>query len=210
MNLPALSIPGIIILSFLFFNSNFTGTVKSSTEKPDDLITCEMDIGEDVQLELGNSHQFNPQFSCPLTQIESFNWWPTNYLSCEDCLDPLVSPLESQCYMLTVHWDDGCITNDEICVLVRTCEPLYSENKINSISPQQISDQAEIELEIARTQFVHIEIVENDEVQFVIWEGFLKAGLRTVNLDFSAVSSGAHELRVRLYPEDQFIDILKM
>jgi len=90
-----------------------------------------------------------------------------------------------------INWQDGCVSEEEICFSLKTCENDFSENSIASISPLQIETEATIELEIARRQFVHIVIEENDEVQFVIWEGWLNAG-------------------VQLYPEDKSISIEKI
>ena len=171
---------------------------------------CQLDVSDDLEIQLGESAQIEAIASCPASEIATLVWEPTDYLSCADCMTPIAQPLDDQCYTLTINWNDGCVSTDQVCVFVRSCDALFSENKVNSVTPAQIGDQAAIELEIARTQFVHIEIVENDEIQFNIWEGWLKAGLRNVFLDFSSVPIGSHELRVRLYPEDKTIDIEKL
>jgi hypothetical protein len=203
-----------ILFLFIFNISNFkivTPVFPSGQSLNNNLLCdCELQIDEDINIQLGDSFQINPVFSCPFNEIESISWSPADFLSCTDCVDPIVQPLADQCYTMSVTFTDGCTTTDEFCVFLRSCDSPFSENAINSINPQQINDQAEIELEIARTQFVHLEIVEDDVVQYVIWEGFLKAGLRTLTLDFSTVPTGDHQLRARLYPEDKVINIVKL
>ena len=93
---------------------------------------------------------------------------------------------------------------------IESCESPVNANAINSIVPQQIETTAEIELAIERTQFVHLELVDNDEVTHEIWEGWLRKGIRTVSLDFSSVPAGNHTLRARLYPENIEINIEKI
>lgn len=209
MNFLNFSLAGALLFFAFSYHLNLDKSI-GIAKPPLETMTCITDLGDDMELQLGDSVQLTPAFSCPLDMIETIFWEPADFLSCTDCLEPVTRPLENICYTMTVNWDDGCISTEEICIQLRSCEALYTENNINSISPEQIGDEAEIELEISRTQFAHIEIVENDEVQYTIWEGWLKSGLRTLTLDFSAVPTGSHQLRVRLYPEDQIIDIEKL
>ena len=122
-----------------------------------------------------------------------------------------VTETEDVCVSINVKFDDGCEASDEMCVFIDGCGgENISENKINRITPQSIADNAEIELEIAQFQFVRIEIVENDEIINTLFEGWLKKRLHNINLDFSEVPAGNHQLRVRLYPENKFISITKL
>lgn len=212
MKILSSAFPSLILFSIILLSWDFVtvAPVAPSNVPSNMFCDCQLDIGESINLQLGDSFRMEPLFSCPPNQVENFTWSPVDYLSCTDCINPYVRPLQDKCYTLSVEWTDGCISTDEICVFVTPCESVPVDNVINSISPAQIGDEATIELTVARTQYVHIEIVEDDEVQYVIWEGFLKAGLRTRTLDFSAVPSGNHQLRARFYPEDKFIDIVKL
>ena len=203
----------ILLFPLLFLNWNFiqTSAVDDNQRSGNSLICdCIVEAQDDVELQLGTAHQIETIFNCLPDDIENISWSPVDFLSCTNCAVPVVEPLEDKCYTMTVTWTDGCISTEEFCVFIRSCDSPFSENEINSITPQSIGNEAEIELEIARTQFVHIEIVDDDEVEYTIWEGFLKAGLQKVTLDFSAVPSGSHQLRVRIYPEDKFINIVKL
>ena len=214
MNFKTTFYSGLIFLSVFFLSWNLTKTETHSENVSQSMYiqsnACQLDAGEDEEIQLGETVQLNAQVSCPPSEIAEIVWEPTLYLSCTDCLDPIVQPLLGQCYTMTVNWNDGCVSTDQICVFLSACDVPFSENNINSVNPAQIGNQATIELEIARTQFVHIEIVENEEVQFSIWEGWLKAGLRNVLLDFSNIPAGSHELRIRLYPEDKIINVVKL
>lgn len=188
--------------SFVFLSFIFIGTYWGQASKITTSAMCIVDLGADLSIDLGDSTQLFGILSCPIDEIESFSWEPTTYLSCTDCFDPVVNATDNQCYTLTVNWQDGTTTSDEACVFVEDCDEVFSENNIQSITPEQINDFADITLQITRKQYVRIEIVDDQTIQYPIWEGWLRAGLRTVSLDFSNIPSGMHDLRVRLYPEN--------
>ncbi len=206
----------ILSFSALWFYSDFKlNTAKNPPVQPSvsPQTTCLIDLGEDIMIQLGDSVRLEPVISCPEDSIESIIWTPPTFLSCNscwncsDCLNPFSLAVEDQCYTLTINWMDGSVSVDDICVTLASCDPEYDENAISGISPQQINDLADITLEIAQTQFVQIDIVDNGSVLYEIWEGWLRAGLREVSLDFSDVPANSYELRVELYPTDQFINI---
>ncbi len=209
-------LPGISLLAFLFLTTHLHTTSslnESNIALPNGLnATCIVDLGENVNLQLGDSIQIDALLSCQPTDIQSIEWESTGQgtISCTDCLDPFVLPEENSCYTITITWADGCVSTDEVCVFLQSCSAVFSENAINSVSPEQISDEATIELEITRTQFVHIEIVDDGTIEHVIWEGWLKKGLKTLSLDFSSVPAGTHDLQVRLYPETITTSIQKL
>ncbi len=196
-------VPVLFLFSFVTF-----GWTNFDNGKP--IVDCEVDLGPDVEIDFWDSIQINPLISRPVFELEEITWSPTENLSCADCLNPYVSTNEDICINLTVKFDDGCIASDEICILLKGCGEEFTENKINSITPQSISNDASIELEIVQTQYVHFEIVENDEILYTIQEGWLNKGLQTLSLDFSQIPTGNYQLRVRLYPEDKFISITKL
>ncbi len=199
----------IKLFSALFLFSFFSfGWVDFDDEKS--RVDCLVDAGPDVISVFWDSYQVNAVINRPLSEVEEITWSSAENLSCSDCLNPVVTTGEDLCLSLTVKFNDGCIASDEICIFIDGCNETVYENKINSITPQSITDDAEIELEIERTQFVHFEIVENDEILYTIKEGWIGRGLQTMNLDFSQVPAGNHQLRVRLYPENKFISITKL
>lgn len=213
MKFLSFSLSSLALFAYLFFNIHlaeadvFHFTKKVETDHA--FCDCVIDAGEDYLIALGDSIKLEVVASCQAFQIENIEWNNAESLSCSDCLEPYARPLEDICYTISITWDDGCTSMDEICVSVKSCDPEYVENVINGVTPQPIVDQAEIELELIQTQYVHIEIVDNNTVLYPIWEGWLKSGLQTQTLDFSSVPSGNHDLRVRLFPENQTISIQK-
>jgi hypothetical protein len=197
----------ILIFLFSFFSTSWT-----NFDNENAVDVCIVQLESDVLINFWDSIQVHAVTNYPLDEIEEIIWSPVENVSCTDCLDPFVSASEDICISVTITFDDGCIASDEICVFVQGCGEgeVFLENKINSITPESISNEANIELEIAQTQFVHFEIVENDEILYTIKEGWVGKGRRTLTLDFSEVPAGNHTLRVRLYPEDKFISITKL
>ncbi|MEL6865655.1 MAG: hypothetical protein AAFP19_14605 [Bacteroidota bacterium] len=195
-----------LLLLFLFS----TGFIPSMEHAATSDGICIIDLGEDVNITLGDSLQLSTQSSCPLDDIVSINWMPATDLSCLDCLDPIVKPLNDQCYQVTIEFQDGTVASDEICIFVAACDPGSPITQVNSISTLEISDMAVLNLSIARTQYVSVDIIEDDEVTYAIWEGWLKPGDQAVDLNFSAVPAGNYELKVDLYPNDETLSITKL
>lgn len=170
------------------------------------LVDCEVILGGgDIIINFWESPQIDAFMNRPLSEVEEIIWSPSENLSCTDCLNPVLTITETEdvCISLTVKFNDGCEDSDEMCVYIRDCIVGSEwENNINSITPQVISDTAELEFETSQFQFVQIEIVENDEIINTLFEDWLGRGLHNLNLDFSDVPAGEHSLRLRVYPED--------
>ena len=85
-------------------------------------------IEEDfIQLRLGESYAFN--ISDPLVDGVSYYWYPNDYLSCSDCLNPELSVLEDIQYTFVVEDEDGCLSiNDQVLVNLRYDEPAFIPN----------------------------------------------------------------------------------
>jgi hypothetical protein len=197
-------IPALFLISF--FNPGW------SVSDPESALatTCEVDLGSDAIINFWEEYQINAAINYPSNEVEEMIWSHAENLSCTDCLNPVVTTAEDICISLTVHFSDGCIASDEICIFVIGCHSTNYENKIHSITPTNITETAVIELEIARSQFTQIEIVQNDEVLYSIFEGWAGSGLKTRTLDFSDVPAGEYSLRVKLYPENKYITITKL
>lgn len=195
----------LVLLIFSFFHISSIPLEGEMSE-----VTCIVDLGGDVITMFWDSVQLDAVMNRPLTEVEEFTWSPTENLSCTNCLDPFVKTYEDVCVSLTVEFTDGCIATDEVCIFIDGCNEGSYENQINSITPMNITENAEIELEIARKQFTQIDIVQNDEILYSIFEGWVGRGLNTLTLDFSSVPAGEYSLRVKLYPEDKYVTITKL
>ena len=75
-----------------------------------------VDLGDDFSILLGDSVSLNPN---PSEEDLIFDWiQDTTYLSCHDCENPIVTPIESAYYILNVEDENGCFTSDSIRVYV--------------------------------------------------------------------------------------------
>ncbi len=88
-----------------------------------------VDLGPDLEIQLGDSIQLQPSLFVPLS-IDTIAWSPTTDMYCnsEDCLRPWVSPLDTREYTLQVRDSDGCIGEDAIIVDVDKNRNVYVPN----------------------------------------------------------------------------------
>jgi len=94
---------------------------------PQELI---VDLGEDIEIQLGDETQLDALINGP-NSIDSLFWTPD--VMCADtlvmdCQDPVVAPLNTTVYSLTVLDDMGCIGQDEIVVEVDANRNVYIPN----------------------------------------------------------------------------------
>ncbi|MCB0669237.1 MAG: gliding motility-associated C-terminal domain-containing protein [Saprospiraceae bacterium] len=86
-----------------------------------------VDLGEDLDLALGDTTQLNPLIIGPST-IDTYSWTPEDLLSCNNCDDPFVFPLEDQEFRLTVIDINGCQGQDQIRINVDKARLVYIPN----------------------------------------------------------------------------------
>ncbi len=80
-----------------------------------------------IEVEFGESVILNPTInsSSPYT----FQWTPTDYLSCPDCLSPIIEkPTENLLYNLLVEDDFGCIDTASVAIRVLYDKDVFSPN----------------------------------------------------------------------------------
>ncbi len=70
-----------------------------------------------LEVDLGDSIQLVTQVNVPLDEIASVIWSPNTGLSCDDCLNPIVTPLTTMNYFVEVTTGNGC--SAEAPVLLR-------------------------------------------------------------------------------------------
>jgi gliding motility-associated-like protein len=69
-------------------------------------------LGQDVQIEIGGFVQLQSNATA------NVSWSPNNGLSCDDCPDPIASPVISTTYIITVTDSLGCQSFDTLDVVV--------------------------------------------------------------------------------------------
>ncbi|MEZ4911692.1 MAG: gliding motility-associated C-terminal domain-containing protein [Saprospiraceae bacterium] len=75
-----------------------------------------VDAGKDTLIQRGDTHVLNPNYSENTT---SLTWESNGVLSCWDCRNPIVSPLENTIYQITVIDQNGCTAQDFVEIRVR-------------------------------------------------------------------------------------------
>lgn len=81
-----------------------------------------------ITLALGDSATLQPITVPPAAGIVQWLWSPAEFLSCTDCPTPVVTPLYSQRYTLTVTDLGGCTGSATIQVLVNRRRDVYAPN----------------------------------------------------------------------------------
>ncbi len=94
-------------------------------EQPE-LLTLSVDANAEIQL--GSNYQINAQVSLPESEISQITWFPSNTLSCEDCLNPVATPESTTLYKITVATENGCDATDFILLVVDKRVTIYVPN----------------------------------------------------------------------------------
>ncbi|MFK7932912.1 MAG: PKD domain-containing protein, partial [Saprospiraceae bacterium] len=98
-----------------------TATVDAFISEPENLI---VDLGEDLSLNLGEDARLNAQVSPPDREV-TYLFTGTDSLSCLDCPNPTVFPLETATFNVTVTDNNGCSATDAIRIQVAKPRPVY-------------------------------------------------------------------------------------
>jgi gliding motility-associated-like protein len=89
-----------------------------------------VDAGQGVEILMGSPHQLQPTAS---SDVHTWSWSPSKYLSCTTCKSPEAKPVESMNYQVTVTNAFGCTATDTVSIKL-----FCSESRIyipNSFTP---------------------------------------------------------------------------
>ncbi|MEO1257462.1 MAG: gliding motility-associated C-terminal domain-containing protein [Bacteroidota bacterium] len=104
-----------------YFGCSFDSTVNLQTPDP-----FTVELGDDLQVELGESVSLSPLFSQP---PESFSWQPADLVDCSpDCTTLDFAPTTSALYTLIATSENGCVTSDSIFIEVEAVRNVYIPN----------------------------------------------------------------------------------
>ena len=89
-----------------------------------------VNLGPDVEIQLGESLQLNAILSGSNVPIDSIIWTPMIFdsTSCMNCLNPTISPLDDQLYTIEIFDINGCNGSDDIFVEVDKNRNVYIPN----------------------------------------------------------------------------------
>jgi gliding motility-associated-like protein len=99
---------------------------QASVPAPQELV---VNLGPDTTLRLGDS--ILVQALLNFTNVESFEWQPTQYLSNPDTLASMSFPLTSIRYTLVVVDSNGCEVSEDLLITVNREKPVYIPNIIH-------------------------------------------------------------------------------
>jgi gliding motility-associated-like protein len=74
-----------------------------------------VEAGKDQQITVGSSVKLAPQLS---GDVRTVRWTPNKWLDCSTCAEPLASPKQTTKYTIEVANEGGCLSRDEITLLV--------------------------------------------------------------------------------------------
>lgn len=64
----------------------------------------------------------NEQIQLNVSGVINCKWYPSNYLSCDDCLNPIFTAVEDMNYMIIGENENNCLDTAYIDISVRNCE----------------------------------------------------------------------------------------
>ena len=99
-----------------------TNTTQSQVFEPEQLV---VDAGTDTVIDLGYAVRLLATHR-PLGKPVSYRWNPPG--DCDDCPFPLVRPLSSTHYTVTITDDDHCTTVDSVEIIVFANRPIFVPN----------------------------------------------------------------------------------
>jgi len=84
-----------------------------------------LDLGQDQEINIGDSLLVNPVINIPESQIDTVIWTATETLSCDNCLTPWLMPVSTTTYIVEVIDENGCVDTDQITVIVRRDKDVF-------------------------------------------------------------------------------------
>jgi len=147
------------------------GCVYAESYTVADGIELTIDIGPDIELELGDSITLWADVSLPWSQIDSIVWTPIDILSCTYCINPELYGLQSDVVTATVY-SGGCIDQDMLNVRVDVDANIYIPN-VFSPNGDGINDYVTVFTDHRVRRIVYFEIFDRWGNQVFVGKDFL-------------------------------------
>ncbi len=99
-----------------------------------------VNLEPELIIQLGESDQIIAIVNIPTSMIDTIVWSPVEGLSCTNCLNPNVMPLNETAYMVTITDLDGCTASDQIILRVKKDRDIYIPNAFSPHNNDGIND----------------------------------------------------------------------
>jgi gliding motility-associated-like protein len=113
---------------YTFFAKDSFGCVISDTIVLLDPIQIELELGENIDVFLGDEVTISANTNLTQDQIQEIIWQISNQIGCSDCLSFTLSPNQDLFIQLEIMDNNGCKVSDEINVRVDQEPVLYRPN----------------------------------------------------------------------------------
>lgn len=113
--------PGDYYLSVIDTNECSQDTMISIIQPEEPLVL----LPDDFTLDWGDSVQIQALVN---PAVKRFEWSLNDFLSCDDCLEPYVSPLQTSSIRITVEDENGCENSDDLTIKVVKNLAVYVPN----------------------------------------------------------------------------------
>ncbi len=94
----------------------------------EDGIELSIDVGPDLILDYGDTYQLAPELLLSNGYIDSIVWSPQEFLSCSNCLNPVLTGLGNQAVSVTVYTEFGCSASDALNLQIEESYEVYIPN----------------------------------------------------------------------------------
>ena len=103
-------------------------------------IELEASLPSVVELTVGDDYQIQVQTNIPTNEIETITWTPAIGLSCTDCLNPSVVPINNINYEVEIITTNGCIEIANIQFRVDRNVDVYIPNAFSPFNGDGVND----------------------------------------------------------------------
>ncbi|MEO6130994.1 MAG: gliding motility-associated C-terminal domain-containing protein, partial [Saprospiraceae bacterium] len=131
----------------------------------------DINIGQDIQLVLGDSAQLSAIVNLPWSQIDSIVWASGIHLSCDHCIDPTLYGLLNEIISATVY-AGSCVDSDQISIRVDVDANVYIPN-VFSPNGDGINDWVTVFADDRVRKVVYLEIFDRWGNQVFVANNFV-------------------------------------
>ncbi len=146
-------------------------TYEESFDIPDGQILT-IDIGPDLNLELGDSIILNPLVNLPWSQIDSLVWALGDHLSCTHCINPTYYALVPSEIITATVYASGCLDQDALTINVNIDADIYIPN-VFTPNNDGINDRITVFTDDRVKRIVYLEIYDRWGNQVFVANDFL-------------------------------------